>query len=79
MNGDTIRTVERHLRQHADQQLKLRKNIQLFYFENWQVQTLFDDLVVFENKQEILKIDMQYEILVFEEKNIGNILVYFVE
>jgi len=51
----------------------------LFYFENWQVQTLFDDLVVFENKQEILKIDMQYEILVFEEQNIGNILVYFVE
>jgi hypothetical protein len=79
MNGDTIKTLERHLRQHAEQQLKLCKNIRLFYFENWQVQALFDDLVVFENKQEILKIDMQYETLVFEEQNIGNTLVYFVE
>jgi len=40
--------------------------------------TPFDDLVEFKNKQKIFKIDMQYETLVFGERNIDNILVYFV-
>ena len=87
INGDTIEKLEQRLRRHADRQLRASKNIRLFHFKNWpfdsrtipNIATPFEDLVEFKNKQQVLQINLSQEILVSDQQDIGNILVYFIE
>ncbi|CAF3452603.1 unnamed protein product [Rotaria sp. Silwood1] len=87
MNGDTIERIELRLRQHGDRQLRSSNKIRLYYFQNWEfytrqlpnIATPLHGLVEFENKNEVLQIDLPHGTLVLGEQDIGNILVYFVE
>jgi hypothetical protein len=87
MNGDTIEKLEMRLRRHADRQLKTSRNIRIFYFQDSEVNTRilpnmatpFQGLVEFENKQQILQIDMEDRTVLLGAESIGNIFVYFVE
>ena len=87
MNGDTIKKIELRLRRQGDKQLKLRKTIRLFYFQNWKtttrilpyMATSFQDLVEFENEEQALQIDPHHGTIILDKKDIGSILVYFVK
>lgn len=87
MNGDTVERLEARLRRNADRALRTAKTIRFYSFQHWELnsRTLpnmanpYQGLVELSNKQETFQIDTRHGTLVFAEKDIGNILVYFVE
>ena len=87
MNGDTAEKLEARLRRHADRQLKLSKQIRLFYFQNWEfytrtlpnLATPYQGLEEFKNKDQVVQIDSRHGTMTIGTQDIGNVLVYFVE
>ena len=87
MDGDTVEKLEARLRRNADRPLRLAKNIRWYYFQNWEfhsrvlpnLATPYQGLVELDNKQQVLKIDLRHGTLNFNDVDIGNVLVYFVE